>query len=358
MTPYTTAEELEDAARRLLPSEVYDYIAGGADDERALRANRAAFNRFALRPRVLAGLDGVDTSIELLGGRRPTPLLVAPMGTHRMVHPDGELASAAGAAAAGVGYVTSSAASCTLEDIAAVAGPAPWFQLYWVHDRDVTADLVRRAVAAGYGAICLTVDMPAVGLRRRDLANGFVLPSGVRHVNLDPYEHLATGDDARVRYFGRLVDSTVSWDDLDWLRSLSDLPLVIKGVMTGADADRAVDAGVDAVFVSNHGGRQLGRAPSTLDALEEVAAAVDGRLPVILDGGVLSAADVVIALALGASAVAIGRPVLWALATGGEDAVQAFLRQVVTDLERTMTMMGVDAIARLAPAALARGECV
>ena len=341
----------EEIARARLAPSVYDYAAGGADDEVSLRRNESAYDKYALLPRVLTGVAEADSRMSLLGADWSAPLFVVPMGGHRLMHDDGERATAAAAATAGIGYVTSSAATTALEDIAA-AGQVPWFQLYWLADRQITADLVRRAEAAGYGALCLTVDMPVVGLRRRDLANHYRLPSHLSHANLTGYA-IAGADDGEIPYFARLIDGAVSWKDLAWLRSLTSIPLIIKGVMSPDDARIAVAEGVDGVYVSNHGGRQLGRCPSTLSTLPSVAEAVDGRVPVIFDGGVRSASDVMVALALGATAVGVGRPVLWTLAAGAREAVEELLVRFVSDLRRLMILTGCGRVGDIGSALLA-----
>jgi 4-hydroxymandelate oxidase len=219
----------------------------------------------------------------------------------------------------------------------------------------VTRDLVLRAENAGYRAVCLTVDMPAVGLRRRNLANAFVRPADVRHVNLDAYDlPQSAGDRAAVQYFGDSVDGTIGWKDLEWLCGVTRLPLVLKGIMSAEDAALAAAEGVDGIVVSNHGGRQLGRSRSTLEALEEVVAAVGGRLPVLFDGGVREPADAVVALALGAQAVGLGRPILWALACGGEAGVSSLLKRILADLRRIMLFLGVSSIDGLTTDAVTR----
>ncbi len=343
----------EELARASLDRAAYDYVAGGADDETSLRANVAAYDHYALRPRVLTGVTDSDLAVSVLGSKWAAPLFVAPMGGHCLMHRSGERATAAASALTGVGYVASSAATTALEDVARSAGSKPWFQLYWLADRGITADLVRRAEAAGYGALCLTVDMPVVGLRRRDLVNRYELPSHLRHANLTRYQVDDVGY-ADVSYFGRLIDGTVSWKDLAWLRSLTSMPLILKGVMTTEDARSAVSAGVEAVYVSNHGGRQLGRCLSTVDVLPEVTDAVGGRVPVLVDGGIRRASDVLVALALGATAVGVGRPVLWALAAGAQEAVRELLSRFITDLRRLMVMTGSRSVCDLAPGLLAR----
>ena len=344
MRPPLTAEDLEAEARRVLPVEVFDFIAGGADDESTLAANLDAFRSLFLRPRRLVDVSGVDVSTTLLGSPVTAPLFVPPMASHRLVDPEGELASAAAAAEAGVGYVTSLAASTPLEDVADAAGRPRWVQVYMYRDREVTADLIRRAEAAGYDGVCLTIDAPVFGQRRRDLRNRFRQPDDVPLSNLVKYglAELPDSDDGSAiqAYVARTLDPSTTWADLDWVRSQGSGQVLLKGIMIAEDARRAVDAGVDAVIVSNHGGRQLGRLPGTIEVLEEVVEAVGGRLPVLVDGGFRGGADVAIALALGASAVGMGRPVLWALAAGGRALLADYLRALTGDLERTLALAG------------------
>ena len=344
MSPPLTAQDLEAEARRVLSTEVFDFIAGGADDESTLRANLEAFRSLFLRPRRLVDVSSVDVSTTLLGSPVAAPLFVPPMASHRLVDPEGELASAAAAAEAGVGYVTSLAASTALEDVADAAGRPRFVQVYMYRDREVTADLIRRAEAAGYDGVCLTIDAPVFGQRYRDLRNRFRQPYDVPLSNLVKYglAELPDSDDGSAiqAYVARTLDPSTTWADLDWVRAQGSGQVLLKGVMIAEDARRAVDAGVDAVIVSNHGGRQLGRLPGTIEVLEEVVEAVGGRLPVLVDGGFRGGADVAIALALGASAVGMGRPVLWALAAGGRALLADYLRALTGDLERTLALAG------------------
>jgi 4-hydroxymandelate oxidase len=331
-----TADELEQRARDTLPAAVFDFIEGGAGSERAVTANRTGFDRFALRPRVLAGIDRPVTETNVLGVQLAAPIFVAPMGTHRLVHEDGERATAAACAAAGVGYIASSAASVPLEETASATS---WFQLYVLSDRKIAADMIRRADAAGYRALCLTVDVPVIGRRYRDLRNAFEFPDSVRRVNLDPYVAIEENTTA-IDDFPERAERALGWKDIAWIRELTDLPIVLKGVLTAEDARLAIEHGIDAIYVSNHGGRQLGTVAATIDVLEEVAAAAAGRIPIVVDGGIRSASDAIIALSLGADAVAVGRPVLWALATGGGPNVEAFLSELISDLARTLHLLG------------------
>jgi 4-hydroxymandelate oxidase len=329
-------EELEAAAARILPASVREFVAGGADDEVALAANLAAFRRRTLHPLVLADAAAPDCTTELLGCPLAAPVLVAPMGLQRLVHPDGELASSAGAAECGLGFVLSTGSSVPLEEI---TGQARWFQLYLLADRGVTADLVARAAAAGYQAIVLTVDAPVVGHRPRQAG----WRPGVPNANMAPYP----GIDAANHGYVSAIRADIGWADVAWLVAETGLPVVLKGVLRPDDARRAVDHGVAGVVVSNHGGRQLGRAAVPLDVLEPVVDAVGGRARVLLDGGVRRAADVLTAVALGADAVLVGRLALWALAVGGREGVRETLTDLVTGIHRTMTLLGVRNLAEL-----------
>jgi 4-hydroxymandelate oxidase len=354
-----SAEEYRQRARHRLPTDVWDYIEGGAGSERTVAANRRAFDRYQVRPRVMVDVSRVSTARTLLGARLSTPLGIAPTAYHRLVHPDGELATARGAGAAGALFVVSMFASQPLEDIARAATGPLWLQLYWLHRRDVVADLVKRAAAAGYGALVLTVDTPQVGRRHRDERNGFTVGGDVRAVNIDaevmaPSHQQVAGASAIATHSALTFDPSLHWADLDWLRGLTDLPIVLKGVLTAEDATLAVEAAVDALIVSNHGGRQLDGALPSLDALAEVAAAVDGACPVLFDGGVRTGADAFTALALGADAVLVGRPALWALATDGDTGVARLLDLLHDELTHTMMLAGRPELAGIDRGALVR----
>lgn len=341
---FTNVFELEDMARAKVPRATFDYIAGGAEDEVSLRRNREAFGHWALRPRVLMNVAHVDTSTNVLGQNVSMPVLVAPTSFHGLVHEEGELATARGAAGAGTIMVVSTIATRPLEAIAShVPGPR-WFQLYVYKDRKVTEDLVRRASAAGYRAICLTVDTPRLGRREKDDRNQFTLPNhlsiaNLRAAGMDALPPAERGS-AFPRYVRDLLDASLTWEDVRWLKSISPLPVVVKGIMTAEDATIAVDHGVDGIVVSNHGGRQLDSTLGTLDALPEVVAAVWGRAEVYMDGGVRRGTDVLKALALGARAVLVGRPILWGLALGGADGVRAVLDQLHSEFELAMALAG------------------
>jgi 4-hydroxymandelate oxidase len=324
--------ELRRRARERVEPAHWDFFEGGAGAERTLRANEAAWARVALVPRILRATGPRDLRTTLLGGELALPVLVAPTAFHRLAHPDGEVATARGAAAAGTVLVVSMAATCPVEAIAA-AGGGWWLQLYLQPDRDFTAALLHRAEAAGCGAVVLTADSPVFGRRERDHRHGFHdLPAGLA------CENLRDGDGV-VRPIA--MDAGLGWADVDWLRGVTGLPIVVKGVLHPADAELAVEHGAAAVVVSNHGGRQLDGAIATADALPAVAKAVGGRIPVLVDGGIRCGADILAALALGAAAVLVGRPVLWGLASGGADGVRRVLDLLAADLDRALALAGV-----------------
>jgi 4-hydroxymandelate oxidase len=318
---FITVDDYEPAARSVLPPDVYDYLAGGAGDEWSVAENRRSFDRWSIRPRVLRASGSPQTSTNVLGTDVSMPVLVAPWAFQYLVHDEGEVATAKAAGEAGTIMVVSSAAWDRLEEIAGVGGPK-WWQLYVFTDRGLTAEMIPRVAAAGYAALCMTVDFQAVGLRHRDTRSGFSLP-------------LST-DDTEVA-----IDPNVSWDDLEWVRSLApDLPLLLKGILTGEDASIALEAGVDGIVVSNHGGRQLDGVPAGITALPEVVEAVSGRVPVLVDGGVRRGTDVLKALALGAAAVMVGRPTAWGLAVGGQSGVGDVLEILRREFQNAMALSG------------------
>lgn len=326
---YPTVDDYEPVAREVLPPDVYDYYAGGAGDEWTLQENRRAFERWVIRPRTLTGAYPPDPSTEILGTRIAFPVLVAPWAYQRRAHPDGELATARAAARARTIMAVSSTAIEILEDVAAASDFTKWWQLYVFTDRGLTEATLHRVHAAGYGAVCFTVDFPVEGLRHRDTRSGFDMPIGT------PGHEL-------------VYDPNISWDDVAWIREHAPLPVLIKGIMTAEDAILAVDVGADGIVVSNHGGRQLDGVAAGVTVLPEIVEAVAGRLPVIVDGGVRRGTDVLKAIALGASAVMVGRPVCWGLAAGGEDGVADVLRILRAELENAMTLAGVRAVAEIA----------
>lgn len=353
VSPAMDLVELEQRARTLLAPTAYDYIAGGADDERTLADNAAAWGRVRLRPRVLRDVALVDSSTTVLGTPVSLPVLVAPMAYHRLVHDEGEEATAAGTAAAGTVLVASTLATTSLEDVAAAAPGSPqWFQLYVHRDRGFTAELVARAGQAGYRALVLTVDLPVLGYRPRDERNRFTLPEGMVMANVGRSTE-ATDGSAIALYAAGELDPSLTPADVEWLRGLTTLPVLVKGVLRADDARTCVDEGAAGIVVSNHGGRQLDSAVAGADALPEVVHAVAGRAEVLVDGGVRRGTDVVKALAMGARAVLLGRPVLWALATGGADGVTALLGGMREEVVRAMALCGCPTVADVGPDLLA-----
>ncbi|MGW7347416.1 alpha-hydroxy acid oxidase [Streptomyces sp. NPDC054854] len=334
LTPADFAEQ----ARTQLPPEVWDFIAGGAGRERTLAANQAVFDAVRLRPRALPGIEEPDTSVEVLGSRWAVPVGIAPVAYHGLAHPDGECGTAAAAGRVGVPLVVSTFAGQLLERVAEAATAPLWLQLYWFREPGLTLGLARRAAAAGYRALVLTVDTPFTGRRLRDLRNGFEVPAHIGPVNL---AGSAAAGAATPGAHSRLAfDRSLDWGAVARLRDESGLPVLAKGVLTASDAEAAVAAGVAGIIVSNHGGRQLDGAPATLDALPEVVAAVRDRCPVLLDGGVRGGTDVLAALALGARAVFVGRPALYALAAGGTEGVHRMLTLLAEEFADTMVLTG------------------
>ncbi len=337
-TPLTLAD-YEAAAASLIEATAWDYYAGGAGDERTLADNRAAWDTLRLRPRVLVDVSSRDLSTAAFGVSLAHPVIVAPTAAHHFAHPDAERATARGAAAAGALYTLSTISTVPMEEVADAAPDAPrWFQLYAPTDRGACRELVDRAVAAGYGALAVTLDLPLPGNRERDLRNGFSVPLGVHLPAEQP-----TGET------GLVVLPTWDWTDLDWLRSICPIPLLVKGVLRADDAARAVDAGCDGVWISNHGGRQLDTTVTPPHALPEIVEAVGGRALVVVDGGVRRGIDVLKGLALGADLVAIGRPVLWALAVDGADGVHRLLDLLREELSLAMALAGARSLAEITP---------
>ena len=344
-------DEFESAARATLPTMTYDFIAGGADDERSVAANRAAFAGRALRNRVLVNVATRDTRTALLGLDLPHPIVLAPTALHKVAHPEGEVATSRGAAAAGALYTVSTATSTRLEDIAEAAPTGPrWFQLYHLGAREASEQLIAHAIATGHRAIALTVDVPLLGRRERDLRNAFALPDGVAMAHAYEPAWAPPGEDRSRGWASPIASANLTWADLAWIREAAGgVPVLLKGIVRGDDARRALDRGVDGIWVSNHGGRQLDGAIATLDALVEVVAAVGGRCPVIVDGGIRRGTDVLKALALGADAIAIGRPQMYGLAIGGAGGVQRVVELLRAELDLAMALVGAPALADLTP---------
>jgi L-lactate dehydrogenase (cytochrome) len=361
--------DLRALARRRLPRGVFDYIDGGAEDETTLASNSEAFRRVTFRPRVLRDMGEVDTSTTLLGKPLAIPLVLAPTGFTRIADPAGELAVARAAERAGVPYSLSTLGTRSIEEVAAVSSGRLWFQVYFWKDRGLVAEMVQRAADAGYEALCLTVDTAVLGRRERDIRRGFTLPpklgistlfDGIGHpgwtwqfIRAEPIvfanvagRRAGTGPGHGVEavslaeYVGRQFDPDLSWKDVEWFRSIWDKPIVLKGIQTVDDAVIAADEGLDAIALSNHGGRQLDSAPAPLDLLPAVAQTVGDRIEVICDGGVRRGSDIVKAVALGARACMAGRAYLYGLGAAGEAGVDHVLQLLTSDMVRTMALIG------------------
>jgi lactate 2-monooxygenase len=343
---------LERRAQEVLSPRAFGYVAGGAGSESTMAANRAAFARRQIVPRHLRGVATRSLEVALLGRPIPAPVLLAPVGALGIVHPEGELAVAAACAAIGIPFVLSTVSSNSLEDVAAAAGDATrWFQLYWPRDRELCRSLVQRAEGAGYQAIVVTVDTWQLAWRPRDLQHGF-LPflhgDGIANYVSDPVFRASLPvqpeDDPRPavqRWTEVFANPELTWDDLPFLREVTRLPIVLKGILHLDDARRAVAAGMDGIVVSNHGGRQVDGSIGALDALPDVVEAVGGAIPVLMDGGIRSGADALKAMALGARAVLLGRPYAYALGIGGTEALTAYVRGFLAELEITMSLSGL-----------------
>jgi 4-hydroxymandelate oxidase len=341
--------ELEALARARLPKLAWDYYASGADDESCVRRNRERFEAIALHYRVLVDVSKRSLATTVLGEPLALPVMVAPTAFHKLAHPDGELASVRGAGDAGTVFVLSTLSNTPVEEVVAAASGPVWFQLYCYRDRGATEALVRRVEAAGCRALVLTVDAPLLGRRERDVRNGFALPPGLGVANLLPSGYAALdgtgGESGLASYVAKLLDPSLTWSAIGWLRSLTKLPVLVKGVVRGDDAARAIGEGAAGVVVSNHGGRQLDASPATIDVLPRVVDGVGGRGAVLLDGGVRRGADVVKAIALGAQAVLVGRPILWGLAAAGREGVAAALAILRREVDLAMALCGCPTVA-------------
>ncbi len=337
MIPINLSDYEKLAEERIEPG-AWGYYQGGSDDEVTLRECRAAFQRIKLRPRMLVDVRSIDMRTTVLGTPISMPVLVAPTAYHCMAHPEGECATAQGTGRSDTIMIASSFSNRTLEEIAAVATNPLWFQLYSYRDLQSTEKVVKRAEATGYKAIVLTADLPRLSNRERDIRNQFVLPS---HLFIANYKDVEQDDD----YIP--VPTYLTWDAMDWLRGLTTLPIVVKGLLTAEDALIALERGADAIVVSNHGGRQLDGAIPSIEALPEIIEAVDGRCEVYIDGGIRRGTDILKALALGARAVFVGRPAIWGLAVNGADGVHSVLEILRTELELAMALSGCPSLDRI-----------
>ena len=365
-----TYEQLEEQARQRLSAEAYGYVAGGAGGEETMRANRAAFERWQIVPRMLRNVSQRDLRVQALGASMPAPVMLAPIGVQSIVHPEAELAVARAAASVGVPFILSTASSKTMEEVAQAAdatGKATrWYQLYWGRDPELTASFLSRAEKAGYSAIVVTLDTSILSWRERDISLAylpFLLGEGIANYLSDPVFRASLPQPpeenpqaAVMRFVQVFSNPTLTWDDLKFLREHTSLPLLLKGILHPEDASRALDAGAAGIIVSNHGGRQVDGAIPALDALPGVVAAVQGRMPVLFDSGIRRGADIFRAMALGAQAVLLGRPYMWGLTLGGETGVRDVVLNTLADLDLTLALSGYTSCAQLTLEALRRAE--
>ena len=345
-----TLDDFEALAKAQLPEMAFAYLVGGAGDEVTLRGNREGFDRIRLRPRMLVDVSHIDTSTTLFGQVLKIPVLLAPVAYQKIVHPQGEMEAVKGANLAGIPFVASTSATTAVEDIAREATIAPWFQLYASSDRSFTKDLVARARESGCRVLCFTVDAPVRGQRDRDTRVGFHLPKGIERPNFRGLNPAAVAGNPRAEgrsIYSPNLDPKLDWDFLDWLRSVAEMPVLLKGILTAEDAVMGLKAGVDGFVVSNHGGRVMDTVMTSIEALPEIVEAVEGRVPVLLDGGVRRGTDVIKAIALGASAVLIGRPYLYALALEGAEGVRRCVDILHREIEMAMAACGRPTIASI-----------
>ena len=350
--------EFEALAAARMAQPAWDYYRSGACDEITLRRNEQAFAELALRYRVLVDVSQRSTAARVLGRELALPVLIAPTAFHKLAHPDGELATARAAQQAGTIMVLSTLSNTPVEDVVAETAAEVWFQLYVYRDRGATRALCERVQAAGCKALVLTVDAPLLGRRERDVRNRFTLPDGLEVANAFAVEqralHAGAAESGLFNYFAEQIDPALSWKDIEWLRAGTSLPLLIKGIVRGDDAQRARDHGAAAVIVSNHGGRQLDTSIASIDALPEVADALAGSLPLLVDGGVRRGTDVLKALALGAQAVLLGRPILWGLAAFGQQGVFDVLSLLRREIDLAQALCGCANLADVSPDLLVR----
>lgn len=351
--PPLNLQDYEESARQRLAQEAFDYYAGGAWDLQTLRENHEAYSRLRVHYRVLRDVSRRSTACELLGEKLAMPIIAAPTAFHCLADGEGEAATAQGVGEAGTLMVLSSLSTRKIEDVAQAAKGPLWFQLYINKDRGFTKELVERVRAAGYRALMVTCDTPEWGRREKDVRNGFHLPEGLSPINLMKSDTRSEDLSHRGAGMGQILswmlDPATTWKDVTWLREWSGMPVLLKGICRADDARLAVRHGVQGIVVSNHGGRQMDGAPATIEVLPQVVEAVEGRVPVLIDGGIRRGTDVLKALALGASAVQVGRPVLWGLATNGAEGVAEVLRLLHAELDLAMALSGCANLSEITP---------
>ncbi|XP_042414379.1 peroxisomal (S)-2-hydroxy-acid oxidase GLO3-like isoform X1 [Zingiber officinale] len=346
----TNVSEYEKIAKQKLPKMIYDFIASGAEDQWTLRENRSAFSRILFRPRILVDVSNINMTTTVLGFKISMPIMIAPTSVQKMAHPEGELATARAASAANTIMTLSSCSTSSVEEVNSTGPGVRFFQLYVYEDRNIVRQIVGRAEKAGFKAIVLTVDRPRLGRKEADIKNRFTLPPSLKLKNLEELNIKKMdmpNDSGLPLYVGSQIVRSLSWKDVKWLQTITSLPIILKGVMTAEDTQLAVRVGVAGIVVSNHGGRQLDYVPASITCLEEVVKAAQGKVPVFLDGGIHRGTDIFKALALGASGVFIGRPVVFALAADGEAGVRKVLQMLSDELELTMALSGCTSLEQI-----------
>jgi len=341
---YINIFDYEQLARKGLNSKIADYISAGACNELTLQRNVDAFSQCYIIPRVLNDVSQINTKTTLINQNLNLPLMIAPTAFHRIVHPDGELAVVRAAASKNINMIVSTMSTTSLEEIALNANSHLWFQLYIYKDREIVIDLIHRAEQAGYNALVITVDVPIMGKREKDIRNQFTLPPNLSAKNLEPYgigqTNIRTRGSKIKNYTDLLFDKAVSWHDIAWIKTITKLPIILKGIMHREDAKHALDMQIDALVISNHGGRQFDGAPSAMDVVHEIAETINKKIPILIDGGFRRGTDILKALALGADCVLIGRPILWGLACAGQKGVENVLEIYRNEVIEAMALSG------------------
>ncbi|XP_001649565.2 peroxisomal (S)-2-hydroxy-acid oxidase GLO2 [Aedes aegypti] len=348
MSGLVSIEDFEDRAAASIPQEAFDYYQSGADDEQTRQLNRSSYERLRIRPRMLQNVSNRDMKVKLFGEEYAMPIGISPTAFQKMAHPEGEVANARAAANRKLLFTLSTLSNSSIEEVADAVPKSPkWFQLYIYKERKLTERIVQRAKKAGFKAIVVTVDSPLFGKRRADIRNRFSLPPGLKAANLEGEQAIIQGKDGSglSQYGEQQLDPSLVWDDIRWLIKISELPVLVKGILTKEDAEIAVSKGVSGIWVSNHGGRQLDSAPATIEVLPEIVAAVGDQTTIIVDGGVRNGKDVFKALGLGANMVMIGRPALWGLAVNGQQGVEQVLDILRDELDTTMALAGCQRVA-------------
>ncbi|ETO92073.1 alpha-hydroxy acid oxidase [Legionella oakridgensis] len=341
------ADEFECLARKKLDSNIFEYIKGGATDELTLTTNRAAFNQIQIIPRVLKNIIDVKTDIRILDTQLPFPLMIAPSAFQALAHPEGELATVKASNISRTGMILSALSTVSLETIAQAATCPLWFQLYVYKNRSITEALIQRAESNHYQAIVVTVDTPIMGKREADIRNQLKLPKHIEPVNFKPYQvnNVSKQTGSQIKQYTDInFDKSLTWEDIAWLKSVTHLPIVLKGILHPKDAELAIKHGASAIIISNHGGRQLDSTPATINALPAIAKAVSQQIPILIDGGFRRGTDIFKAIALGANAILLGRPILWALAVDGKRGVLSLLDLLIQELIETMMLSGFSSI--------------